>query len=302
MTWWTTWCAVEPSSSDALLDPLWPTTTVTSSANSPARSASARPAGPGTRRAADPCIGLLGEHAGEEVLRHLLERQRVDRRRADGGALESGDHRDVPPMDGHDRLVGSGDCSRPLQRSERVLGSVDTDEVRGHRLRPCHNRHAHRHLLFTRVTRQGDPARPRLTAPRSHSGGHGMRSRRSTGAWAALAVTAVAVAVATPSPAGADTTPQTLPFAQDWTNAGLIATDDDWAGVPGVIGYRGDGLASTGRRPADRSSQTGRRSSTSPPTRPTPTRSAPVAWPSSPSPIPSSPCRARARPTRRTSS
>lgn len=40
----------------------------------------------------------------------------------------------------------------------------------------------------------------------------------------------------------ADTTPQTLPFAQNWSNAGLITTDDDWSGVPGFIGYRGDGL------------------------------------------------------------
>ena len=43
-------------------------------------------------------------------------------------------------------------------------------------------------------------------------------------------------------PARADTTAQALPFSQDWTNIGLIAADDDWAGVPGVIGYRGDGL------------------------------------------------------------
>ena len=40
----------------------------------------------------------------------------------------------------------------------------------------------------------------------------------------------------------ADTTTQTLPFSQDWSNTGLITTDDSWAGVPGVIGYRGDGL------------------------------------------------------------
>ncbi|MFN0278122.1 MAG: hypothetical protein ACKVRN_05905, partial [Pyrinomonadaceae bacterium] len=37
-------------------------------------------------------------------------------------------------------------------------------------------------------------------------------------------------------------TPQTLPFTQDWTNAGLITVDDDWSGVPGIIGYRGDDL------------------------------------------------------------
>ncbi len=36
---------------------------------------------------------------------------------------------------------------------------------------------------------------------------------------------------------------QPLPFTQNWTNTGLITTDNDWSGVPGIIGYRGDGLA-----------------------------------------------------------
>src|SRR6187401_1308324 len=40
----------------------------------------------------------------------------------------------------------------------------------------------------------------------------------------------------------ADSTTQTLPFSQDWSNTGLITTDDSWAGVPGIIGYRGDAL------------------------------------------------------------
>lgn len=38
----------------------------------------------------------------------------------------------------------------------------------------------------------------------------------------------------------ADLTPQTIPFFQNWSNAGLITTNDDWSGVPGIIGYRGD--------------------------------------------------------------
>lgn len=33
-----------------------------------------------------------------------------------------------------------------------------------------------------------------------------------------------------------------LPFSQAWSDTGLIARDDDWAGVAGVAGYRGDGL------------------------------------------------------------
>ncbi len=48
----------------------------------------------------------------------------------------------------------------------------------------------------------------------------------------------------------ADTSAQTLPFSQNWTNTGLITTDDNWSGVPGIIGYRGDGVtASTGIDP-----------------------------------------------------
>ncbi len=34
-------------------------------------------------------------------------------------------------------------------------------------------------------------------------------------------------------------------FTQNWTNINLITTDDDWSGVPSIIGYRGDGLASS---------------------------------------------------------
>jgi hypothetical protein len=30
------------------------------------------------------------------------------------------------------------------------------------------------------------------------------------------------------------TTPQTLPFSQNWTNTGLITANDDWSGVPGI--------------------------------------------------------------------
>lgn len=33
-------------------------------------------------------------------------------------------------------------------------------------------------------------------------------------------------------------------FSQDWSNTGLITSDDNWAGAPSIIGYRGDGLVS----------------------------------------------------------
>lgn len=29
-------------------------------------------------------------------------------------------------------------------------------------------------------------------------------------------------------------------FSQDWSNAGLITANDDWSGVPSIVGYRGD--------------------------------------------------------------
>jgi hypothetical protein len=44
--------------------------------------------------------------------------------------------------------------------------------------------------------------------------------------------------------------PQTLPFSQNWSNTALITVNDDWAGVPGIIGYRGDDLTvATGTDP-----------------------------------------------------
>ena len=42
--------------------------------------------------------------------------------------------------------------------------------------------------------------------------------------------------------ASADGTAQSIPFNQNWTNPNLITVTDDWSGVPGIIGYRGDNL------------------------------------------------------------
>jgi hypothetical protein len=48
----------------------------------------------------------------------------------------------------------------------------------------------------------------------------------------------------------ASTAPQTLPFTQNWSDAGLITTNNDWSGVAGIVGYRGDELiAATGVDP-----------------------------------------------------
>src|SRR6185503_17186451 len=41
----------------------------------------------------------------------------------------------------------------------------------------------------------------------------------------------------------ANDTAQAVPFGQDWSNPELITTSDDWTSVPGIVGYRGDGLA-----------------------------------------------------------
>lgn len=61
---------------------------------------------------------------------------------------------------------------------------------------------------------------------------------------------ALAVAGVCAQPVVADTTPQTLPFAQDWSNTNLITTHNDWSGVPGIMGYRGDnGAQATGVDP-----------------------------------------------------
>ena len=52
------------------------------------------------------------------------------------------------------------------------------------------------------------------------------------------------------APAALAQTAQQLPFSQNWSDTGLITVTDDWTGVPGIIGYRGDDLtAATGTDP-----------------------------------------------------
>ena len=45
-----------------------------------------------------------------------------------------------------------------------------------------------------------------------------------------------------PAAAVADSNPQTIPFVQNWSDIGLITANDNWSGVPGIEGFRGDNL------------------------------------------------------------
>lgn len=41
------------------------------------------------------------------------------------------------------------------------------------------------------------------------------------------------------------------PLLQDWSDPDLITAHDDWSGVPSIVGYRGNGLATAGTSPRD---------------------------------------------------
>src|SRR6185295_18721309 len=69
-----------------------------------------------------------------------------------------------------------------------------------------------------------------------------MTARLRLAGLAVLLAAGVSGMVTSSAPARADGNAQTLPFAQNWTNTGLITTSNDWTGVPGIIGYRGDAL------------------------------------------------------------
>lgn len=56
-------------------------------------------------------------------------------------------------------------------------------------------------------------------------------------AWACLAAMAMVATLR------ADDVPQKLPLVQDWSNVALITVENDWSGVAGFIGYRGDKFA-----------------------------------------------------------
>ncbi len=76
-----------------------------------------------------------------------------------------------------------------------------------------------------------------------------MKTRTTTRHSFSRSIIAASLMAAT-VPAFADATYQTLPFAQNWSDIGMITGDDNWSGVPGIIGYRGDDItAATGVNP-----------------------------------------------------
>lgn len=72
-----------------------------------------------------------------------------------------------------------------------------------------------------------------------------MKQRQYAVLLIAPAFLALMLLLLTAPTAQADSTPQPLPFAQDWSNTGLITGNDIWIGVPGIVGYLGDFLPSS---------------------------------------------------------
>ena len=69
----------------------------------------------------------------------------------------------------------------------------------------------------------------------------GQRARRLVG----IGLVGLLAGGVLPSVARADTTAQSLPYAQSWDDTSQITTNDDWSGVSGATGYRGDGGTSS---------------------------------------------------------
>ncbi len=71
-----------------------------------------------------------------------------------------------------------------------------------------------------------------------------MKNARRLHMWLAAVICLAGMPAGVLGTARADSSAQTLPFAQDWSTATLITVSNDWSGVPGIVGYRGDALSS----------------------------------------------------------
>lgn len=65
-----------------------------------------------------------------------------------------------------------------------------------------------------------------------------------------LAACLTAAGLLSASATWANAVRRSLPFAQNWSDSGLITSNGDWSWVPGIVGFRGDALTSaTGADP-----------------------------------------------------
>ncbi|MEI2827831.1 MAG: hypothetical protein V9F04_16640 [Dermatophilaceae bacterium] len=73
------------------------------------------------------------------------------------------------------------------------------------------------------------------------SGGNGTELVVSEGAQRADVGISIESQVLSPQ----NSTYQILPFSQDWSTVSQITANDDWSGVPGIVGYLGDHTPAT---------------------------------------------------------
>ena len=67
-------------------------------------------------------------------------------------------------------------------------------------------------------------------------------NKRSFKVFSLITILALMLAALPMQSAQADNVPQSLPFSQNWTNTGLITVNDDWSGVPGIVGFLGQDI------------------------------------------------------------
>jgi hypothetical protein len=84
----------------------------------------------------------------------------------------------------------------------------------------------------------------------SSTGGHPVSPTRRDLRRPFAAIVGIVLLTVAAFPVAADSTAQTLPFSQDWHDRNLITANDDWSGVPGVVGFMGQDITTaTGADP-----------------------------------------------------